>query len=830
MGALRQDLRYATRSLSRNPGFTLVALATLALAIGSVTSIFSVLDAALLRPLPYRDPAALVTVSLTRQEPGRPAEPYPWSYPKFESLRRHSRTLSPIAGYCDVNLNLTGTPEPERLKAEIVSAAYFSTLGVGAALGRTFQPEEDLEPGDRPAALIGWGLWHRRFGGEPSVLGRSIELQRTPITIVGVLPRGFSGLTGSAEIWVPTSTTRAMLYPDVLHEAGNHWLQVVARRRPGVDAAAAAAEMPVVGSQVDREYPDDVAKAAWSATLSPLDASRADPRLRRSVLVLFGAVTFVLLIACANVAALLLARSAGRGREVAIRIAVGAGHRRILRLLLTESVLLALLGGVAGTLLSLWGVDALSRLDSSSFSGIEDSGFLFRFESVSLDPRVLLFALGLSALTGLLFGLVPALRASRRDPIEALKEGAVTAGSRGLGRPLSARALLVPAQVALALVLLVGAGLTGKSLLRLEHLDAGIRPERLLTMHIQPNANGEEEVRRAVTFRRQLLERVRSLPGVVRVSFGPSTPLSGRGMIAVVRQVDDRTFTSGGGAPDIGVHDVGPGYFATLGARILRGREFTDADREGSPKVAVINQAAARRFWPGQDPIGRRIAATTSFFPKGETAEIVGVAADIRYGRPDDPLRLDLYFPSLQGGLPRTTLFLRTAGDPGALSESVRREVHALDPNLPVFDVRTMEERAARAYSPERFAATLLGLLAGIALVLASVGLYGLMAEIVARQRREIGVRMALGARPFDIQRRFLARGLALAGIGLAAGLAGAVALSRLLARLLFEVEPVDLATYVSVSALLFTVAAAASWLPARRAMRVDPIATLRSE
>ena len=835
MTSLFQDLRYAFRWLARNPGFTAVAVLTLALGIGTVTTIFSILDAAVLRPLPYKDPDSLMSVSITHREGNAAPDRFPWSSPKFDSFRRHATSFEKTAAWSDLDLNLTGVAEPERLSAEIVSASYFPVLGVDATLGRTFTAEEDAKGGP-PAALLSWGLWQRRFGGDPQILGKTIQINRHPLTIVGVMPQRFDGLTGNADLWVPMSTAGAFLYPEILEEAGNHWHNVVARRKAGVTDAAVRAEMPLLGQQVAAENPMEESPAIWGAAAAPLNDLRVDPALRRSVLILFGAVTFVLLIACANVAALLLARAAVRGREVAIRVAIGAGRRRIVRQLLTESVVLSVAGGIAGVLLSLWGVESLSHLEK--MSGVGDPSFLFRFHAIELDGRVLAFALAVSVATGLIFGLAPALHASRSDLADALKEGGsgALAGAGGGRRRLSVRGLLVPIQVALALVLLVGAGLMARSLARLSRYGGGFRGDHVLTMSFDPSGVTDDTPEKRILFRRSLVERVSALPGVETAATGRTSPLHSRNMVAVVRQVDERKieskgrFTGESGAVEIGLHDVAPDYFRTLSIPIVKGRAFTPEDREGSPKVVVISESTAKKLWPGQDPIGHRIAATSFYFGDDKTAEVVGVAGDVLYGRPGDRQILDLYYSTYQAGLPWATLFVKTKGNPAAMAPAVRREIKTLAPNVPVIDIATMEQRSARAFSRERFGAGLLGLLAGIALFLAAVGIYGLVAETVAARTREIGVRMALGAAPGDIVRRVLQRSLALAATGLLAGLLVALALSRLLASLLFGVGATDPATYIGVSGLLLLVSAVASWIPARRATRVDPVSALRSE
>jgi predicted permease len=615
------------------------------------------------------------------------------------------------------------------------------------------------------------------------------------------------------------------LYEGVETEAGNHWHAAVGRLKPGVNVAQAQAETTAIGPTLKALDPEASADSVWGAVAEPLEAFRVDPTIRRATVLLFVAVLFVLAIACANVAALLLARAAGRERELAIRAALGAGRGRLIRQLLAESLVLSLAGGLAGTLLALWATSFLSRLAPETATTPGGYSYLFRFTAVAVDSRVLLFALAVSIATGLAFGVLPALHASKADPAQGLKDGSPTAGGPGIAR---VRRMLVPAQVALAAVLLVGAGLLTTSLLRLQGLPTGFNPKNVLAFRFEPPEDARGHRDPALV--KRVLDRVSALPGVESSASAFCAPGAGRCMVNVLRHVDAANVLERD-RREIGVQAVSPGYFATLEIPILKGRAFTDQDhREGAPRVVLIDETAAKLLWPGQDALGHRIGITNYYFGEGETAEIIGVVPDVRNGRPGEELMPDAYIPLYSYILPSVTVFVRTAVDSGALMPAVSRAIAEEDPGIAIYRVQTMEERLADVVSRQRLAARLLSLLAVVAAFLAAVGLYGLMAESVARRSREIGVRMALGARPAEVRRGVLVSGLAHFAVGLAVGLGSAALLSRLLTALLFETRPLEPSTYLFVALLLLAVSTAASWIPARRATRIDPMAALRSE
>jgi putative ABC transport system permease protein len=816
---LWQDLRFGARMLLKQPGFSLIAVFTLALGIGANTAIFSVVNALLLRPLPYPQPEQLVKVFRTPPDPAKGMLPSIWSYPRFEMLRDQNRSFAAVVGFNQSPYNLTGTDAPERLQVEMVSDGYFPLLGVNAIVGRSFTAEDADS-----AALLGYGLWQRRFGGDPQVIGRTIELDKEAFTIVGVLPPGFRGQSGTADVWLPMRAA-AKFVPTVLTHPNDHWFQVIARLKEGGALAQAQADMQRVSAQIEQKYPSpkDMSAGNTAPMLEPLQAAKVDPALKTSFLLLLAAVGLVLLIACANVANLMLARAMARRREFALRAALGASPKRLLRQLITESLLLALTGGALGVLVAHWGVALLMNIrprDNTQFWTAYSH--TFDFFTVNLDWRVLGFNFALALLTGLLFGLLPALQSSFINVNEALKEGVggSGAGFHGL-RKLSARNLLVVGEIALALLLLVGAGLMINSLLRLQSVNLGFAPENLLQMTVY-SRDAEPE------FYERVLARVQALPGVEAASFSRNSPLLGRYARAVI-DIEGRADIKQAG---VGFHSVSPDYFKTLGITLLRGRVFTPQDRAGAPRVALINKAAAERFFPGADPLGKRLRPYVT--PQYETTEkfleIVGVVADVPYGRLEEAMGPDIYVSALQPTDQMRMLIVRSNLDTAALTAAIQREVLQLDRNVPLTAIQTMKERAAEVTSRTRFIALLLGLFAGLALLLAGIGIYGVMAYSVTARTREVGVRMALGAQPADVIRLVFKEGISLAGIGVSVGLLASLALTRLMKGLLFSVGANDPLTFGAITLLLLSVAGLACWLPARRATKVDPLVALRSE
>ena len=814
-----QDLRYALRTLWRQPAFAAVAIFTLAIGIGANTAIYSVVDATLLRPLPFEQPDRLMKVSLIMPAMfGRAAnDTMVWSYPKYEEFRRLQTVFQETALYTPVQVNITGTDEPERLRAEQVSASYFPVLGIRAAAGRTFLAEEDAVPGRDMVAAISYGLWQRRFGGDPGAIGRTIELDLKKYTIVGVLPAGFQGLSGPSDVWVPIHTVSAA----ALREPQSHSWDQVARLKPGVTPVQAESEAAQIGAAIDRAVPDSRRKG-WGAKARTLEETRLEPGLRKSVVVLYGAVTFVLLIACVNLANLLLARGAARRREIAVRLAVGAGRARLVRQFLTESLLLAMLGAIASLPLGWLGVRALAAINPAA-TGLRTFGrlsglTLMGLGSIRMDWRVLLFTFAAAAGTGVLFGLLPAFAGARFEISGSLK----SSDARPSGA--FAKSLLVVAEIALAVVLLAGAGLMLKSFERLAATRSGFDPDGVLTVQLSPpQAPGSD----STPFFSAIEQRAAALPGVISAGLDNCAPLSG-GCNGTLIGFPDRPPVTPGSQPSIGILWASPTYLQTMKIPLLKGRWFTTADRAESPKVLVVNETAARMFWPGEDPVGHRISAGQGGYSGG--AEVIGVVGDVRYLQADEPARPDVYAPYLQSPRGGMMLYIRTSGDPAALIGAIRREAHALNRNLPLWDVKTMKERISQANSKARFSAVLLALFAGIALCLAAIGIYGVMSYLVTQRTREIGIRMALGARAGDVLALVVRRGALLALVGIGVGIGGALAATRALTTLLYEIQPGDPATYVEIAAILAVVALAACYIPARRASQVDPSGALRAE
>ena len=825
MEKLLQDIRYCFRVMLKSPGFTAVTILSLALGIGANTSIFSAINAVLLRPLPFKDPDRLMTVDRTTPSPAYPIAP--WSYPKFEALRANNEVFEEVAAVSNQSFPLTETDTPERLQVEMVSASYFAMLGVEAARGRTFTSEEDQTPGTHPVIVIGHGLWERRFGSDAGAIGQTVSLNKVRFNVIGVMPEGFKGQSGTIEAWVPMMMAPQLTFPRRLKTAGAHWHDVVARLKPGVSPAQAQASMEVLNQKIAEANPGQ--KEPEAIKVAGLRESKIDPAISKSLLILFAAVGLVLLIACVNIANLLMAKSASRRKEIAVRVALGASRARLVRQLLTESVLLSFVGGLVGLLLALWGIELLTAINPMSDSASRVRYNLMRdFNVFNIDSMVLAFNVALSFVTGLVFGLAPALQSARRDVNEVLKDGAAHAGekSRRLGG-LSLRSAFIVSQIAVSLVLLVAAGLMIRSFARLQATQIGFDPENVLTAKI--SLPGREYEGKAIDFFEQLLDRAKSLPGVESASVSISTPLSSNSSKAAIR-IDGRPEAEGEERPTVGYHVVGAEHFDALRIPVLRGRAFTNQDRKGAKRVAIISDAAARRLWPDEEALGKRIWLSMGW-EKDDFAEIVGVAGDVKYRNVEQAAEPEVYIPYLQTvEEPPSFVLIRTAGDPAALVAGLRREVFALDKNVPVYDVKTLEERSRDATSRTRFTTLLLGVFASMALLLSAVGVYGVMAYAVAGRTREIGIRMALGAQKADVLRLIMSDGIILTLAGIIIGLGASLAATRVLASQLYGVGATDPATFVAVSAILAAVAMAASYIPARRATKVDPMVALRHE
>lgn len=812
------DLRYAGRTLLRSPGFTLVAVLTIALGVGASTAIFSVVDSVLLRPLPYPEPDRLV--QLTHAWDGEPEGEL--SPAEYFDYRERLESFSRMGVYATGPVNVTGGEVPERLEAGYLSAGTFPTLGVAPALGRTFSPAEDA-PGGDAVAVLSHGLWTRRFGAARDVIGTRIVLGGSPVTVIGVMPPEFRLPTDlaageAAEIYVPLGIDRA-----TIPNRGSHFLNGVARLRPGVSVEAGAREVAAMAAAFVREFPDEYPEQMqFSATAQPL-AHAVLGDVRPVMWVLAGAVGFVLLIACANVASLLLARADRRQRELSVRAALGAGRGRLVRQLFLESLVLALVGGAAGLLLAVGATEALPLLHPPSLPRLHD---------VRVDPGVLVFALGASLASALLFGLAPALHSARAGIHATLKEGGrgQTAGSARH----RFRSVLVAAEIALAVVLLLGAGLLMRSLLALYRVDPGFRTEHVLTMGLSLPAGDYPGADEVVPFYRELTGRIEALPGVRAVGAVTNLPLTGT-LGDLNFQIEGREVPEGGVSPRADWQVVTPGYFDAVGMRLLRGRGIEPRDDREAPGAAVINQALAEQYWPGEDPIGERLLLGGGAGPGWVT--VVGVVGDVRHAALSEPPRPEYYLPHAQfrfwnGGehVRSMTITARTRGEPMELAAAIRREIRALDPNLPISEVRTLEQVRAESVAQPRFLSVVLGAFAAVALLLAVVGIYGTLAYLVSQRTHEIGIRMALGAHTAEITRMVVGRGVAVGAAGVAVGLAGALALTRVLAHLLFGVTTTDPVTYVVVPVVLIAAALLASYLPARRAARVDPMVALRAE
>jgi putative ABC transport system permease protein len=812
MATLLKDLRYGIRSLLKHPGFTAIAVITLALGIGANTAMFSVINGVLLRSLPYHDPDRLVTI--WEESPQRGMFQLPVSYANFRDWQDQNHVFEQISAYTFTNLNLTGAGEPARLLTVRSSANLFSLIGAVPLLGRAFLTEEDKQGADR-VVILGHALWQSRFGSDPGIVGKSLTLNNQSYTVVGVMspnfqfPVGFGYLgkvlNDPVDLYVPLAATSAET------GRGNYSFFAIGRLKPGVTINQAQAEMSTIEGRLEQQYPEGNTGIGISLIATPEQTVK---EIRPALLVLLGAVGFMLLIACANIANLLLVRAASRQKEIAIRTALGASRLRVLRLLLTESLMLSLAGGCLGLLLAFWGTEALIALAPDNIP---------RLNEVGVDASVFGFTLAVSLVTGVFFGLIPAVHASKPDLNEALKEG--SRGSMGSTAGKRTRSVLVAVEVALSLVLLIGAGLMIKSFVRLQQMNLGFDPDNVLAVDLSLSSSRYPEDRQQIAFFQEALERLQSLPGVKSAGATTGLPLT-LSLSGSDFRIEGRPDPEAGKEMIINTRSVSPDYFGTLRVSLIKGRDFSDRDKSDAPKAAIINNDLARIYFPNEDPIGKRIT-----FDDGESwISIVGVIGDVKQLGLDSSAKPEVYFPYLQVAASSMSLVVRTTSDPLSLAGAVKSQIQTIDKDLPIDDAKTMQQLLAESLSGRRFNMLLLTVFAMVALVLAIVGIYGVMSYTVTQRTHEIGIRVAIGAQSRDVFRMVIGQGMMLAMIGVAFGLVGAFALTRLMTTMLFGVEPSDPATFISIAVLLTIVALAACYIPARRATKVNPLLALRYE
>jgi putative ABC transport system permease protein len=801
MDSIIKDIRYGLRSLLKRPGFTVVALIALALGIGANTAIFSLVNAVVLQPLPYKDPDRLVWAWGNIRTGGNRASVAPLDYLDYRS---QNKTFEHFAAYMGLSLNLTGSGEPERLTATGVTGNFFDAFGVRPLIGRAFSLENE-KPGQDQVTVLSHAFWQQRFAGDPNIVNKTIVLDGKAVEVVGVMPPHVV-FPQPADLWVPINFD---ISPEMKQRRA-HFMRPIGLLKEGVTLTQAQADTDVIAAQLEEQFPET--NKNWSLRLVPLRDQLVGGS-QTTIFILFGAVGFVLLIACANVANLLLVRAAAREKEIALRTALGASRIRIARQVITESLLLAIVGGALGALIARWGVELLVSWSEGSVP---------RTANVRIDATVLAFTFLVSIATGLLFGLAPALRTAKANLVDSLKDGARGASEGALRN--RTRSLLVVFESAIAVMLLIGAGLLVRSLVALQNVDPGFDPNNVLTMRITLPRQKYDTPEKAANFFGQLETRVAGLPGVESAALISELPLSG--------QPNDMPFTVEGRPPVASISEgfgadfrmVNQNYFNAFRIPLLRGRSFTEQDVQKSDKVLLVSQTLVDQIFPNEEPLGKRLVMAMN----DEAYEIIGIVGDIRHQSLGSPAVPTMYMPSLQRG--GTNIVIRTQGDPLSIVGAVRKEVQALDPDQPIAAVRTMNEWVAMSVAAPRYSTTLLALFAALAMILAATGIYGVMSYTVAQRTHEIGVRMALGARQLQVLTMVVRQGMVLTLIGVALGLAGAFALTRVMSSLLFGVTAKDPITFGVVAALLIVVAFVACFVPARRATKVDPLVALRYE
>ena len=813
MDTLARDVRYSARKLMRTPGFTAIVIGTLSLAIGATAAVFSIVNGVLLAPLPLRDATRVVAVSTV----GRDGKPTLASYQDFLDYRAQSQLVPAMAAVDIGTHNLTGTSgEPLRLSGARVSANFFTVIGVSPIVGRAFARDEDAKNAAR-TAILSEGLWRARFGADPRVIGSEITVDSRPYTIIGVAPR--IDIPRPTDIWLPLIPENGEDDPT---NRGGHYLRAVGRLAPGASVERAATELAQIAKGLERQYPRT--NTHFGATAIPLRESIVG-KVRPALLVMLGAVGFVLLIACANVANLLLVRASARETEIAVRTALGAGRRVLVRQLVTESMLLSLGGAVIGTSLAAWAVDAVKAFGPAGVP---------RLAEVTIDARVLGFSIALAIATGLLFGLVPALHAAKTNVGQMLKES--TRGSSGRRGTRRTRGILVVAEMALAVVLLIGAGLLARSFVALTNVDLGYRLANVVTMSVSLPTTKYPWDQQAITFANRLLEQVQALPDVQGAAIAFGRPLSENAM-RITFERDDRPPSTPDKRTVADIRAVTPGFFATLGIPLLSGRRLQTSDLPNAPQVVVVSQSFARQFFPNENPIGKRITmgwGRQRSENKADTVtaggEIVGIVGDVKAFGPNEAAPATVYLPFDQAPITDVSLVVRSSAAPAPIINGARAAIRDVDPELPIFDVQTMTDALSESVAQPRFYAILLGSFAAIALIIAALGIYGVISYTVSQRTRELGIRIALGAQRERVVRLVIGQGLTLTLIGIVIGLAGAYMLTRLIASLLFGVAPADALTFAVVAVVFVAVACLASYLPARRAAAVDPIIAMRAE